>query len=477
MQRVLVIGFLLIGASVVGLLIQTQLFLPDVVVVLTTEGFRPQKIFIKKGQAVVFKSDAGKEFWPASDSHPTHNLYPEFDPTHPIQPDKEWRFVFEKAGVWTYHDHLSSDMKGTVIVSGALGESTKECLSRTATSSVKAICWEGDIIDTLQTRGLSAAFDMFKKIYDTEPAFRGLNCHDAGHILGAAAYKKYASEHSAIDRPEVSYCGYGFYHGFMEAMLLDQGPGQFQKVREYCESLKTNENLNNAAGACYHGIGHATFDSLAGDIWGDDEKMVTEALRICEHILADDAERAQCGTGVFNSLANAYSAHSYRLSFRTVNALNICRVQKMEYKKGCFGEVGIGVIRNKHMDRNTAIQFINLSGSNAAPTILLAYASDETKRSAATNLPDIYGLCTSFVSEEIQEACVRGVISGIREGGAQPGKEYEAAFRFCALYPDGAHRTTCLVFAIGQTQSIASSEDGFKKACLAIGPNTQTLCK
>lgn len=82
----------------------------------TEDGFTPEKITIKKGDTVIFKTKRNKFFWPASDLHPTHLIYPEFDPKDPIDPKKSWSFKFEKVGTWKYHDHLAPYYTGAIEV-------------------------------------------------------------------------------------------------------------------------------------------------------------------------------------------------------------------------------------------------------------------------------------------------------------------------------------------------------------------------
>ena len=53
-------------------------------------GYEIKDFTIKKGQTVVFKNlTADGNFWPASNIHPTHQIYPEFDPKEPIPPAGE----------------------------------------------------------------------------------------------------------------------------------------------------------------------------------------------------------------------------------------------------------------------------------------------------------------------------------------------------------------------------------------------------
>ena len=84
---------------------------------MTDEGFSPAEFSVKAGSRVDFvnKSTTG-QYWPASDLHPTHELYSEFDPKEPVMPGKTWSFVFEKRGFWRMHDHLHPDKRGAVTV-------------------------------------------------------------------------------------------------------------------------------------------------------------------------------------------------------------------------------------------------------------------------------------------------------------------------------------------------------------------------
>ena len=45
-------------------------------VTLTENGFSPPEITINKGDTIKFKTSREKTFWPASNLHPTHSIYP-----------------------------------------------------------------------------------------------------------------------------------------------------------------------------------------------------------------------------------------------------------------------------------------------------------------------------------------------------------------------------------------------------------------
>ena len=85
---------------------------------LTPDGYNPSEITIAQGDAIVFsaREDYGKLHWPASNLHPTHLVYSEFDPLKPVEPEQTWRFVFTKVGEWRFHDHLAPYFTGTITV-------------------------------------------------------------------------------------------------------------------------------------------------------------------------------------------------------------------------------------------------------------------------------------------------------------------------------------------------------------------------
>jgi len=85
-------------------------------VIYTAQGFMPATTTIERGQTIVFKNKSNNAFWPASDDHPTHQIYPEFDARRPIIPGQDFMFTFTKTGEWTFHNHLHSTQTGLIIV-------------------------------------------------------------------------------------------------------------------------------------------------------------------------------------------------------------------------------------------------------------------------------------------------------------------------------------------------------------------------
>src|SRR5690606_186793 len=85
-------------------------------VVLTESGYEPKSLTVKRGDVVTFTTDRVYEHWPASNLHPTHNVYAAFDPKRPLGPSEEWSFQFTRVGQWQFHDHLKSIYTGDITV-------------------------------------------------------------------------------------------------------------------------------------------------------------------------------------------------------------------------------------------------------------------------------------------------------------------------------------------------------------------------
>lgn len=89
----------------------------EVTVEYSAAGFSPATVTVKKGTTVKFINKTGKTASIASNPHPVHTDYPAFDQWKSAAKGKdEYDFTFDKVGTWGYHDHLNSEMKGTVVV-------------------------------------------------------------------------------------------------------------------------------------------------------------------------------------------------------------------------------------------------------------------------------------------------------------------------------------------------------------------------
>ncbi|MDP3769635.1 MAG: hypothetical protein Q8R40_01685 [bacterium] len=226
------IGIMIAIVSIIifkgGQRINTNTSVQTHIITLTQEGFSPQEITITAGDTVLFKTLRGVPFWPASNLHPTHDIYVEFDPQMPIDPDKQWQFTFERSGKWQFHDHLAPKYTGIITVQDAAKKpfwayifgSTQKIECHTISGNQQKQCWQDMIILTMKDKGLDVAFDRMAELHESQPLFREA-CHDITHKLGTSAYMMFTSEKDFAVSPKSVFCSFGFYHGFMGKINLE----------------------------------------------------------------------------------------------------------------------------------------------------------------------------------------------------------------------------------------------------------------
>ena len=106
-RGIIVLGLVIFLASSF-LIFCNQTNLSPSTVTLTERGFVPAELVVREGDTVQFVTKNNEPFWPASNVHPTHTNFPDFDPRTPIDPSASWSFTFTKAGTYKYHDHINS---------------------------------------------------------------------------------------------------------------------------------------------------------------------------------------------------------------------------------------------------------------------------------------------------------------------------------------------------------------------------------
>lgn len=82
----------------------------------TPSGWAPATLTVDRGDTVVFVNESADETWPASDVHPTHELLPGFDAERGVPRGSSWSYTFDRSGRFGFHDHLSPETTGTVVV-------------------------------------------------------------------------------------------------------------------------------------------------------------------------------------------------------------------------------------------------------------------------------------------------------------------------------------------------------------------------
>ena len=222
------------------------------VIEMTSSGFTPASVTIDQDTAIIFLNKDLRVRWPASNIHPTHGIYPEFDPKRPIEPGKSWSFKPKKAGEWKYHDHLLPHIRGSLKVTsedGLVQEKTSAWLEK-----IKELV--GQFIAKFKSSfSLSKKEDAQKKWENLKQKYKGQagssdDIHDQAHLTGSLLYKEKGFSGIGICSAEFAF---GCFHGFLdEAFKKDLS--KLNEAQAACSKL--SPGLTGPVASCIHGIGH-----------------------------------------------------------------------------------------------------------------------------------------------------------------------------------------------------------------------------
>src|SRR3989344_4229213 len=299
----------------------------------------------------------------------------------------------------------------------------------------KIKCWEKALTDELKERGLEASFLLFKELYNADQDFAG-ECHAFTHLIGTEAYNLFKNNKDFSVPAVVSFCNYGFYHGFMEALLTTGG--NIEEARKFCAYIDEKLAGKNPESPeqCYHGIGHGNAGVHDKRLWGNADAIITQGLKICKFV-ADTKDRLyRCASGVYNAISDFHTKGEFGFSMDMIDMedpLKICSEQSKEYQEPCYGNMKsvVSTVTGGDFKKVTAIVSKIPDIHNAEVTMwYLAGYNMNTKLYLKDYSSDI-AICRSAPSD-LYFPCIRGLATGFL-WYATPEEEYKGALNFCAL--------------------------------------------
>lgn len=283
-------------------------------VVLSENGFTPASLTVKQGDLIKFSTTLKDPFWPASDPHPLHSLYPQFDPKKPVNPGEVWTFKAGKIGLWAYHDHLFPANKGIInVVSKSSWEIRGKVLKR------------DDLLTMVGKDGPQKTYSNLKQIYDES----SLYAHSTFHLFGEVLYTKFGLD-------GIQYCdnfaGFGCYHGFFIKAVSDKGLDVAIDLDKYCVEKFGPQGLG-----CPHGIGHGLVE-----YFGLGLDKINQALVVCSK-LTWQGPLFGCAGGVFmeNNFPTVFDKNGVgTVTTREAhgNLLEPCLSVPDKFKMACYYE-------------------------------------------------------------------------------------------------------------------------------------------
>lgn len=322
-------GILLLSAASILLAAPTRAHSDTVTINMTKDGFFPREITVDQEQTVRFQNTDTVPHWPASNFHPTHDLYPAFDPQAPVAPGASWTLRPRRAGSWAYHDHLNPQRHGTLTVTGeaqrtllsfsfleSVMRSLKQFLGTHAprpqlpsptdgepsgfVRQAMAACFNGggrhDCYKDAAKRffqrfGLKGTLTLLAQNESAPEVYA--RCHEVTHYLSRQEFERLESIPLVYAQCD-STCHGGCYHGTLEASLsratsddaadalTEQFPQVCGSATDYPRPLVFNE--------CFHGLGHAAMFVTDADL--------PRSLRLCDTLTTPD-KRERCYSGAF----------------------------------------------------------------------------------------------------------------------------------------------------------------------------------
>ena len=289
---------------------------------MTSSGFSPAQVTISQNQTLEFVNLDREPHWPASDVHPTHDLYKEFDPTVAIEAGKSWTFRFTKAGKWGFHDHLNPHRRGVVTVIGenktnglfqffkAIEQVIVQAFSRlNARLSVKnEKAMPADRFQKLSQKeqthylqsladgkGAESAWNFILTSFKGQPGTTG-NIHDLAHFVGGLLYEHKGMVGLSSCTPTFAF---GCYHGFLDRAFQKSLDGL---VPAYEACLAVGKANSGPFASCIHGIGHgiASFFGVSD---------LNQSLSACQKL---EQGKEYCYDGVFMEFVRSSDKNFYR---------------------------------------------------------------------------------------------------------------------------------------------------------------------
>lgn len=261
------------------------------VIEMTKDGFSPQEVTVDENATVIFLNRDDVSRWPASNSHPTHDLYPEFDSKKSIEPGNSWPFRPKKIGTWKFHDHLFPHMRGVLTVkaesSFAKASDDKENQQEeTKKSGLFYIAWNSitklvntieqfftpqkkfvppsakefvmlssekqtEVIKQIAKNDPKDAWKYLKDVYKNEGGASG-SVHDLAHLTGNLLYSSYGFDGLSLCSEEFAF---GCFHGFLDKAFANN-LDHLLDAEKACLTLDKNQQVTGPVASCIHGIGH-----------------------------------------------------------------------------------------------------------------------------------------------------------------------------------------------------------------------------
>ncbi len=437
----------------IGLFLPQQIFAHSKVQIIdmTPNGFTPDPVTVDENATIIFVNNDTQPRWPASNPHPTHDLYPEFDPKRPIQTGESWPFKPRKVGTWRYHDHLSPHIRGILIVKkesqgSGVGKSntvshpdvkqeraSKPTLFDTAKNTLSQLLArlhgifapankqiqikppplkdflrlssekQLAVIVSLGGQNPQQAWQYVKDAFKGKAGSSG-NIHDLAHLAGNLLYKK-------MGFTGIGYCSkefaFGCYHGFLDAAFAKSLDG-LSDAHDACLKLSSKKSATSAKGdqvltgqvsgptaSCIHGIGHGVASFYSA-------KDLQASLRTCRKLITG---REYCFDGVFMEFVRSAPESFYHKEDPLYPCNKLEKEYGYAYSFACGRNQPSLLMSRFHMGFDDVVQVCRVSDST--PFKEACFDSLGFSLAATGDAEKIIEGCQKITAAELQKRCLQ----------------------------------------------------------------------
>lgn len=375
----------------------------SVTIEITSEGFVPKKVIISQGAEVTFINKDTSPHHPASNLHPTHSNYPEFDSKKGIEPGKSWKVKLNNPGIWFYHDHLRPEIGGKIKIVSFYGDN--ETLSWTKEQG--AVLMRQIEMNESSPKRLTIARTLARKVgpeiaielLNESPITKFGETHLVAHVIGEVAYELYEEKALPVcQNDELNGCS----HGVVLTAISDIGLDGVRSMIKHCETLSTFKNQ-----MCLHATGHALAAEYNYDIF--------KAVETCDQLgnyKQEDIEHCYIGAFMENVLGDHNgldpSQHPY---LSQTNQMLPCDQVLEKYQSSCFLNQATWWYRINQGDIKKTAQNCNL-----IPQAYQLECADNIGRiisTATKNELNLIKIQCGYMNEDLSNQCIGSISKSV----------------------------------------------------------------
>ena len=431
-------------------------------------GFVPKRVDVEPGTQVRFVNASDKDFWPASNIHPTHTILPELDANKPISPGEQWAFTFKTRGFWRFHNHLASEYGGLVVVLGddagpppeplvfAMPDVEFETPKDIPLQDYRNLLTDDELmVGFIKRYGPTYTVKLLKESEN----YVGVDCHQRAHDLGRAAYEEFGAAAFALSSHE---CHAGSFHGATEALFASRGTANLERdVATIC-AVADNRFLRHQ---CIHGVGHGLM------AWTSYE--LHDALPLCDR-MPSETDKGSCYSGVFmeNVVGGLTGLMGHVTQYLKDDDPHFpCDVVDEPYMVPCYFYQTSHMLRVFNRNFSKVAHACADAPSAAHRSCFQSYGRDvggATRKDPATAI--LY--CSHAPAGPNRVDCIQGAVQDRfwEESGA------DDAMTMCAMVEHAEEQDACYRTIILRARDVFTTREQFEGGCARFSAGWRTWC-